>query len=63
MGSYRVHLLDHADEHIVKAHILQAQDDYAAYHEPSQYFDGHDIEIWHAARLVATLPRLSPSGE
>ena len=63
MGSYRVHLLDHPDEHIVKTHMLRAQDDYAAYHEASQYLDGHDIEIWHAARLVAKLPRLSPSGE
>jgi hypothetical protein len=36
MGIYRVHLLDHPDEHIVKAHILQAQDGYAAYHEPGR---------------------------
>jgi hypothetical protein len=57
MGIYRVHLLDRPDEHIVKAHILQAQDDYAAYHEPNQY----PRQPRH--RLVATLPRLSPSGE
>ena len=68
MGSYRVHLLDHPDEHIVKTHMLRAQDDYAAYHEASQYLDGHDIEIlgcltvwWPRylakSRVVPTPPR------
>ncbi|SIO31930.1 hypothetical protein SAMN05443247_03917 [Bradyrhizobium erythrophlei] len=59
MGTYRAYLLDH-NEHIIRAHVLEAQDDEAARMEARQYLDGHDIEIWDAERPVAKLRHYAP---
>ena len=41
--TYGAHLLDHENEHIVKAYVHQTQDDEAARKEARKYLDGHDI--------------------
>ena len=46
--TYGAYLLDHENEHIVKAYVHQTQDDEAARKEARKYLDGHDIEIWDA---------------
>ena len=43
--TYGTYLLDHENEHIVKAYVHQAQDDEAARKEARKHLDGHDIEI------------------
>jgi hypothetical protein len=37
------------------AHIIECETDQEAIAKVKQFVDGHDIEIWDAGRLVATL--------
>jgi hypothetical protein len=55
MRTYRAYLVDYRNEHIVKAHVLEAQDDGAAMLEALQYLDGYGIEVWDFSRLVGKL--------
>jgi hypothetical protein len=53
MPDYRAYLLG-PDGHVVSATVLQCADDAEAKKQAEQLVDGHDIELWHLARKVAT---------
>jgi hypothetical protein len=55
---YRAYLLD-SDDHIMRGVDLVCEDDEAATTEAKQLADGHDVELWQGARLVATFRRLA----
>jgi hypothetical protein len=43
------------DGRIVRRHDLEAEDDEMALKHARQYVDGHDVELWQRARVVAKL--------
>jgi hypothetical protein len=43
-------------DHILKAHVVYAATDEEAIAKITAMVDGHDIEVWDGARLVARLP-------
>jgi hypothetical protein len=53
--AYRVYFFDDAD-HIVKAVVVDAENDMDATTKATALMDGHDMEIWDGSRLVARLP-------
>jgi hypothetical protein len=55
MSDYRVYAVG-LDDHFVDAPIiLRRGNDQAAIEEAHAMVDGHDLELWDGARLVATI--------
>ena len=55
MSHYRLYVLDHTDQ-VVKAVDLVCVDDSDACLTASNFVDGHAVELWQSARMVARLP-------
>jgi hypothetical protein len=49
---FRAYVFDEKD-HIIKAHVIEAETDYDAFAQAQVLIDGHDVEVWDGARLVA----------
>ena len=56
MQGYNAYLIG-ADGHIIRRVELNCTDDEAAKVEARKLADGHDIELWQGARMIATVPR------
>ena len=52
---FRAYIFDEKD-HIIKAHVIEAETDDDAFDQAQALVDGHDVEIWDGSRLVARLP-------
>ena len=53
MHSYRAYLLD-ADGHIIDRIDLTCGDDESAKARAREFVNGHAVELWDGARMVAT---------
>ena len=53
MAEYRVYILDQ-DGHVSRAIGFVCPDDEAAKKYARQFVDGHDVELWHGDRQIAT---------
>jgi hypothetical protein len=53
MADYRVYILDQ-DGHVSSAIGFVCPDDEAAKKYARQFVDGHDVELWHGDRQIAT---------
>ena len=51
---YRAFVLD-KDDHIVKRHDFEAENDAAALEIARQYVDGHDVEVWQRSHIISRL--------
>jgi hypothetical protein len=54
MAEYRAFLLDSLGRVIGPAIIINAKTDAEAFEAAKQSANGHDVELWHVARFVAT---------
>jgi hypothetical protein len=52
---FRAYVFDEKD-HIIKAHVIEAETDDDAVDQAQAVVDGHDVEVWDGSRLVARLP-------
>jgi hypothetical protein len=52
---FRAYVFDEKD-HIIKAHIMEADTDDGAFDKAQALVHGHDVEVWDGSRLVARLP-------
>ncbi|HWO34144.1 MAG TPA: hypothetical protein VNO32_35565 [Candidatus Acidoferrum sp.] len=52
MREYRAYIIGH-DGHIQKRFEFYCSDDEEAKDRAKQYVDGHDVELWHHAHMVA----------
>jgi hypothetical protein len=53
MQGYSAYVID-PDGHIIRRIELNCTDDEAAKAEAQKLADGHDIELWQGARMIAT---------
>ena len=51
---YRAYILDEND-HIVRRHDFDAENDAAALEIAHQYVDGHDVEVWQRDHSIGRL--------
>jgi len=58
MPEYRAFLLDKND-HIVKRHDFEAENDTSALETARQYVDGHDVEVWKRSQILGRLKHSS----
>jgi hypothetical protein len=58
MAEYRAYLVDH-DGHFMGFEPLVCADDTEATEKAKSLVDGHDVELWSGARLVAILQHSS----
>jgi hypothetical protein len=56
MTAYRAYIFDE-DDHVRKAHVIQADTDEEAASEAMALFPEFDVEVWDGSRLVARLPK------
>ena len=56
MADYRVHTIGD-DGHFISARAFSCDNDPDAIEWAKQLVDGHDIELWSAARLIIRLER------
>jgi hypothetical protein len=52
---FRAYVFDEKD-HILRAHVIEAETDVDAVDQAQAFVDGHDVEVWDGSRLVARLP-------
>jgi hypothetical protein len=52
---FRAYVFDETN-HIIKAHVIEADSDDAACDQAQVLVDGRDVELWDGSRLVARLP-------
>ena len=52
MADYRAYIIG-SDGHFYKSVVFYAPDDAAAIAAAKQFVDGHDVELWQRARMIA----------